>query len=217
MDKVKALLVEIIGRIYEAIKFSIGQSFSSARQEYRNELALTMLEYVDSTRPITAFRNQFKRATNDAFEIVFIAGWADGGGSGPITTEMRTWLNAQIGAQMSFIDGVFDELKALRKEDDQAKISAFVGARADGYAGALTGIYSYAKMQAAKKELGVWKVGPTEHCTTCLTLNNQVRTLRWFLENGYIPQQAGSQTLECGGWRCQCGIYDPVSGRRLVP
>ena len=207
----------LVAQLIDAIKFHIGQSLESARGEYRSELALTMLEYLNSNRPITAFRNQYRRATNDAFNISFIAGWADGGGSGPLPDNMRSWINAQIDAQMGYIEGVFVELKRLRKDGDRDQWGDFVGARADGYANALTGVYAYAKMQASKKGLGIWRVGPTEHCDTCLGLDKQVRSVNWFLENGYIPQQAGSPTLDCGGWRCQCGIYDVESGERIIP
>ena len=215
MDKLITALTKLIND--EAAKFSAGQSLESAMQEYRNELALTMLEYLESDRPITAFRNQYKRATNDAFNAAMYAGWGDGKGQGPIPDSLVSWTNGQIDSQMGYIDGVFDELKALRKEGDKTKWGDFVASRADGYSGSLTGIYARAKMEAGKLGMGVWRVGPTEHCTTCASLDGQVRTVRAFLDAGLIPQQKGSPTLECGGWNCQCTICDPETGKVLVP
>lgn len=221
MNEIKSLLDDLTAALwgeYMAMKFYAGQSLEDAMDEYRNELALVMLEYLDSTRPITAFRNQYKRATNDAFEIAFIAGWADGGASGEIPPDLRTWLNGQINSQLVYIDGVFEELKNLRAEGDRDAQSAFVGARADGYSGSLVGVYAYAKMNADKYKIGVWRVGATEtHCTTCGSLDGQVRTIQSFLDAGLIPQQKGSATLECGGWQCQCTIQDPVTGRVIIP
>ena len=51
-----------------------------------------------------------------------------------------------------------------------------------------------------------WRLGGTvEHCTTCSTLNGQVKTAKEWRESGYQPQ--GSM-LECKGFRCQCGLYE---------
>ena len=50
----------------------------------------------------------------------------------------------------------------------------------------------------------LWVYGDTDHCTTCETLNGKREKLSWFVLNGYIPRQPGSETLECGGYRCQC-------------
>jgi len=212
------LIRAIITELHEAAsKFSAGQSLESAMQEYRQELALSMLEYLESDRPITAFRNLYKRATNDAFNAALSAGWRDGKGQGQIPEHVVAWNNGQIDSQMGYIDGVFQELKALRKEGDKDKWGAYVAARADGYSGSLTGIYARAKMEAGKGKIGVWRVGPTDHCTTCAGLDNQVRTIKEFIERGLIPQQKGSPTLECGGWNCQCGIYDLTTGKRLIP
>jgi hypothetical protein len=222
MNEINELIRKIIDKIltaYMALKFSAGQTLESARQEYRSELALVMLEYTESDRPVTAFRNQFRRATNDAFNVVMEAGWADGKGEGTIPDDLQTWVNGEIDKQIGFIDGVFDELKELRKEGDQGDITNFVGARADSYAGTLDGIYAYAKMKGAKDGMGQWRVGPTkESCSTCPMLEGKgPQKLSWFLENNYIPQQNGSGTLECGGWNCLCTIEDPETGKVLVP
>ncbi len=217
IDDLLKAMIDKVWKAYMALKFSAGQSVESATSEYRNELALVMLEYLESDRPVTAFRNQFRRATNDAMNVAMEAGWADGKGSGEIPAELQNWVNTQIVTQVGYIDGVFGELKELRKKGEPEEYGAFVGSRADGYAGTLTGVYAYAKMKADKFGLGVWKVGPTEHCKTCLGLEGQVRKVAWFLERGFVPQQNGSPTLECGGWNCQCTIQDPETGKVLVP
>jgi hypothetical protein len=69
--------------------------------------------------------------------------------------------------------------------------------------------------------MATWRYGDTQHCHIqgntmgCYELNGLRRPLSYFIQHGYIPQQPGSQTLTCGGWYCQCGLYDD-SGKRLL-
>lgn len=53
---------------------------------------------------------------------------------------------------------------------------------------------------------GTWYVGDTEHCSTCLAQDGVTRPRSEWLAlaaRGIEPQGRG---LECGGWKCQCGI-----------
>ncbi len=44
---------------------------------------------------------------------------------------------------------------------------------------------------------------PTEHCDTCLGLNNTRHSARWYINRDYIPGKPGA-AMDCGGWNCQC-------------
>lgn len=60
-------------------------------------------------------------------------------------------------------------------------------------------------------EMVIWRLGATEeHCDTCAWLDGQRHRRRWFTKHGYIPRQPGSETLECGGWNCDCELV-PVT------
>lgn len=49
-----------------------------------------------------------------------------------------------------------------------------------------------------------WRLGATEeHCITCLLLDGQIHRYSTFKRYGLYP---GSSALECGGWRCDCGL-----------
>ncbi len=81
--------------------------------------------------------------------------------------------------------------------------------------------YSSAKQQsealACRNEKREWRVGRTEHCRTCLSLNGQVRRLS-FWNNNVLPRNAPNDRLICGGWRCQCILRKtskPISRGRL--
>ena len=200
-----------------AAKFQAGMSIGQIEAEYMITLEDLMVSYLDSARPITAFRNEFRRAANDAMILAVAAGWADGEGYGPIPDSLNTWVLGRIEQEVTFITGVFEELKQLRKEGDPEPMDSFVGARVAGYTASIGGVYNYAVMMAKKLSMGVWQLGRTErHCGTCAGLHGQVRTLRWFLDNGYIPRQPGNPNLECGGWHCDCSIVDPETGKQII-
>jgi hypothetical protein len=141
----------------------------------------------------------------------------DGGGEGPMPDSLTEYVNQQVDAQFTFIDDVFAKLKELRKSGTQDEQAAYIEGRADGYTASIQGIYSYAKIEAGGDRPGKWEYGDTDHCETCADLNGQIHPLSWFVDNGFIPQQTGSPTLACGGWRCQCRIVDPETGDQLVP
>ncbi len=49
-----------------------------------------------------------------------------------------------------------------------------------------------------------WRVGPTEHCVTCLALEGVSLTPSEWASLGLEPR---SPDLKCGGWNCKCGRY----------
>jgi hypothetical protein len=214
---IKTLTNSIINEAL-AIKFAEGDTQPQIEAEYTSSLFDIMELYTDSDQPITSFRNAFRRVMNDAFNTTAETGWTDGGASLPINDDLRSWLNSEIETEIAYIDDVFTELKELRKTGTPDEQTDFIQAKAEGYAGALIGIYDYAKMAAQPERDGEWREGDTiDKCDTCVGLDGQVHLLRWYLENGYIPQQRGSETLECGGWMCLCTIVDPKTGEQLVP
>lgn len=81
--------------------------------------------------------------------------------------------------------------------------------------------YSSAKQSsealACADEKRIWKIGRTEHCRTCLALNNQVRRLS-FWQNNVLPRNPRNERLICEGWRCQCTLRKtnkPITRGRL--
>lgn len=201
-------------------EFSPGQSLPDVQSEYQDKLYQAMADYLQSDRPITSFRNEFGRAVNDGFTFAFVAGWADAGASGPLTDAAQAWLNDRISQEVTFAAGLFADLKALRADDSiqmADKLSA-AQVHAEAYTNTLTGVYAQGKMMGQPERDGVWNYGDTvQHCETCASLHGQTHPLSWYIEHDYIPQQAGSATLECGGWKCQCTINDPKTGEQLIP
>ena len=199
-------------------EFSPGMSLDEIKSEYADTLYSAMTDYLDSGQPITSFRNAVRRAVNDGFTLAFYAGYADAGGSGEIPEDAISWLSGRIESEIEFTDGLFADLKALRadkesREDDKL---SWARARASGYTGTLTGVYAQGKTWGDENIEGEWVFGDTDHCDTCADLNGQKHPLKWYREEGYIPQEAGSVTLDCGGWKCQCRVLGP-DGEQLLP
>jgi hypothetical protein len=201
-------------------EFAPGQSLEEVQDEYRNErLFPAMQDYLSSTRPITAFRNDFRQAVNDAFTMAFIAGWADAGASGELSSDAQSWLSDRISQEITFSDTLFTQLKALRDDPEltyDEKIDA-AEAHADAYTQTLVGVYNMGKMMGEPEQDARWEFGDTDHCDTCSDLNGQTHPLSWFIDNGYIPQESGSETLDCHGYNCQCRIMSDKTGKQLIP
>lgn len=194
-------------------------SLEEVQAEYQERLYNSMADYLQSDRPITATRNEFRRTVNDGFTFAFVAGWADAGAS-KLTDEAQSWLDERIGTELLYADPLFDKLRDLRNDDEipmQDKLTA-AQAHAEAYTQTLVGVYAQGKMMGEPERDGKWELGATEeHCDTCSMLNGKTHPMSWYISNGYIPQQAGSTTLDCGGWRCDCSIRNPKTGEQIIP
>ena len=201
-----------------ALKFRPGQSLAQVEDEYATTLYEIMDDYANSERPITAFRNRYNRAVNDAFNVAVVAGWADGGATGRIPGELQDWTNERIDRESNFVADMFNDLREMRKTSTPDQLANFISDRAEGYTATLEGVYLQGKAYAMGERPGQWQYGATEeHCDTCRMLaDKSPQPLRWFRDNGYIPRQRGSSTLECGGWRCDCSVVDPETGEQLL-
>jgi len=200
-------------------EFNPGMGLEEIKGEYSSTLYSAMAGYLESEKSIVSFRNEVRRAVNDAFTLAYIAGWADAGASGELPLADRLWLNDRIEKEIGFADGLFAELKSIRADSgiSQDEKYNWCRARASGYTGTLDGIYAQGKMKGNPYKMGTWRLGGTkEHCDTCAMLDGQEHPVHWFIDNGYIPQERGSATLQCGGWHCECRIED-IDGNQIIP
>lgn len=129
---------------------------------------------------------------------------------------IEDWTRGQLDHVSDFAAAV------LAARGDETAQSAIEG-RAELWVEALRGLATRACMSADKNKMGTWKFDPRkEHCVahdgrvSCAWLNEKRHRLSWFLDNDYIPQEPGSETLGCGGWNCGCKIVDD-RGRQLLP
>lgn len=115
-----------------------------------------------------------------------------------------TAMDALTQAQVSYV-GEF--VKAIRAAKGDKDAEDAIRARVDIWTRSVAAAGQAGLASAKKNEMVTWKLGETEeHCSTCLRLNNQRHRRSWFDGKGYVPRQPGSETLECGGWKCDCSL-----------
>jgi hypothetical protein len=226
LDNADATLPASLLADLAAAKFRPGQSLAQIEVEYQNRLEQTMTEYSQSEAAITRFRNAFRRTVSDGFNSAALVGWVDGGGQGGLPEVLQLWVNARIDSEIAFSDDLFRQLRDMRKAGDQDAMATWIQARARGYTQALPSVNGYAVTIAEPNRPGKWEYGDTiDHCATdnakgtmgCSDLVGQTHPLSYWREKGLIPQQPGNRKITCGGWRCQCRIVDPETGKTLLP
>jgi len=129
---------------------------------------------------------------------------------GEATASDRMTIDEWIAAQTIFALGLAQAMADAKQAEGDAKIKADaeVERRLAMWAAALMVLRVQGLASAQADMMVTWKYGETEHCDTCLNLNGQQHRLSWFTDKGFIPREPGSATLKCGGYNCQCGLYD---------
>lgn len=177
---------------------------ASINKAYNDRIVKALIDYFEGGG-VAPSRNEFKRAMIQAFGDAFDLGYTNGGGELPIDDDSFAWLEARLNQEAGYIDMLFEQAKALRKEEEFDYFS-WVTMHTSNYVGTLSAIYNAGSMSAKRNQSGTWELGNTEkHCKTCLSLAGKTHRMSWYLARNYIPRQPGSN-LECGGWNCDCKI-----------
>lgn len=145
----------------------------------------------------------FYDAISQAWGIAAIQGYTDGGGDeADLEDADYTAIEEEIANQTQYAEGMWDDLPEVRKDDGDPF------PRVDMYTSSLRAWYTDWKLRGAESTPLTWEYGDTEHCDTCQRLNGQRHKASWYRDNGYIPRQPGSETLDCHGFNCQCRLID---------
>jgi hypothetical protein len=183
--------------------------------EYQDKLFVIMQDYLYSSDPITAYRNEFNRTINDGFTFAFLAGWADAGASA-LTDEAQGALNGLIDAEIQFADSLFTQLKTLRDDDEipmDDKMDA-AHAHAEGYAQSLANPYSVGEMMAQPEidltfdgEDGSSDSVCQKNNGRCVQLKGETHPASWWIDNDLVPAR-GNDNYDCGCWNCKHQLVD---------
>lgn len=178
----------------------------SINSQYSNEIVQALTTYFEGGN-VTSPRNAFRRAMVDAFGAAFDLGWVDGGQEIPPDADALEWFNARVEQEFGYIEGLFANVKQLRKEEG-FDFFAWITQRAEGYIKSVLGVYNAGKMFAQKNKMLTWHLGKTEnHCSTCASLDGKRHRASWYVARNYIPRQAGA-AMDCGGYNCDCRLED---------
>jgi hypothetical protein len=135
--------------------------------------------------------------------------WREGmrsNGLGPedMDDEMQGMLDEIITSEQDHLTNLSDLINQQRASD--AGMDA-INARVDTWAARYPDVVNRAKLASSPdNQRMIWVYGDTEHCDTCLMLNDKVLTAKEWRESGYQPQSPPNPKLDCGGWRCKCKL-----------
>jgi len=180
--------------------------YSAIRSVYYSEIYAAITGYLQSDDGIRSYKSRFKTAMRQAFSQAAETGWLDGGGELPLSDKANNYALSMVSAELGHIDILFENLKDLRKEE-QDTISDYASAaatqHAEGYCQTLDGLYSEIKVMAAGKSmLTLVGVDGRISCTTCRSLKGQRHQAAWWVRRGLVPRP-GNANYECGCYRCQ--------------
>lgn len=196
------------------------KSIGEVSREYRDLLENLVVAAANGTVSSGSLASQMREAIIDDGRAVYLEGMREGGSSDPEAdlddtdeTAIGEWQTGQAG----FINGFRDDALAVNDLSGDARTAArdVMLGRVDDWVNALEGLGRLGTANMKRNTYGTWKVGDTEHCGTCNSLNGKRKRLKWFIDNGYLPGEPGSETLDCHGYNCQCQIVDDEGTRIL--
>lgn len=164
-----------------------------------------------------ALRNRHKALIRDLAPQAYYDGMKAGGIDDPeaaLEPEDEATIKEWTAEQLTHVNDFADAVVSAAKQPD---LESGIIARVALWIGSMENLQSLGKASALKNMMVTWRMGATEqHCTSCKRLNGKRRRLSWFIKNGYIPRENASETLECGGWECLCGLFDD-KGKQVLP
>lgn len=213
------------------------ESFDRAFAAVRHEpLKATLARLDRAFDPIT--RKDIGE-TRQEFEDEFLIAIADAKDGAITTAQLGALLNSVIDTlgEQAFFDGLEDggvKDPAL-DEDDQATIARLTRQAKTYVADFVSKFDTYTDLQLDQRPRlwanqtlndfymagltsadanGVyeWRLGKTEqHCVDCLGNNGLRKRLKNWVKGDILPK---SQKLACGGWECDCGLFNIRGGAR---
>ena len=125
-------------------------------------------------------------------------------------------LQGRINEQFPHVNSLADDFNEQRREEG-GKLGDMFG-RLEQWVARYEQIRNEAKVMACKNRPLEWKLGPTEHCASCMKLRGQVRRASFWNERGILPRVPNANWLVCRGFNCQCALSltsKPISRGRF--
>lgn len=213
VKRIEAIIDPRLATLTEMAAAYKAGGYAGIRSDYRKIISGAIDDYLTSSDRATGYISTMRKAAVEHFTDAFHGGYADGGGDvNAIDPDADAWLTDRVNQEMGFIGELFTALKSLRDEFKAGEIKVAdlrdaAATRTDGYTASLDGVYNSGKMWGMKNKMLTWQYGDTEHCSTCLSLNDQRHRASWYIARDYIPRKPGA-AMECGGYRCQCTLID---------
>jgi hypothetical protein len=200
---------------------SATKSINEVTREYSNLLERLVVDAANGNTTAGSITRQMREAIIEQGRAVFLEGMREGGIKDPeaqLDEDDEKVISAWILSQARHLNDFADACVEVRKLTGDARTAArdVMLGRVELWVQSLDTLGRQGTASAKENAPGTWQLGDTEkHCKTCAKLDGQRHRLKGFTSRGYIPQQPGSDTLDCGGWNCDCQIVDD-DGKRLL-
>jgi HK97 family phage portal protein len=178
------------------------KAWSDTKQEFEDEILLTIDDARSGTLTQSAFEGLMKRLIRSLGEQAYLDGLSDGGVDGSdLGEEGRKEVDDLIVQQDGYAAALATQLYSAGISDAQfdRKPEMWVNKT-------LTPFYQAGLAAADANALFEWKYGDTEHCEDCLRLNGQRHRMKDWVREGWLPQSNGTKTLACQGYNCKCSL-----------
>ncbi len=219
------MLSQVAGQIASEVARQL-KSIATLVQGYVDDLTRDVQDVLDGSLAWSEAKRRHRTYIRDNAEPAYLEGLAEGGAEdAELTDTDRATIKVWIDTQLGYVAGLWADVSALFTDYYGGKISRteYVDRRRALYerigvwGDALRDLANQGKAAALADVMCTWEYGDTvEHCRTCEKLSGKRHRLSWFTSRGYIPREVGSETLECGGWRCQCRLVAD-DGKQVLP
>ncbi len=205
--------IDILTALADAIDLL---SIAEVTNTYRDRLTNFAYDAMNGRMDAVDMSRAMRALLRDLADDAYTEGMREGGIDKPeevLDSGDENAIKAWIDGQLSHVSD-FAKACAAVKAGENSRDDILT--RIDYWVDNLTALGSLGVASAKQNVMGTWVFGDTDHCPTCEMLNGKRRRLKWFVQNGYIPQERGSGVLDCKGFNCQCHIEDD-NGEWLMP
>lgn len=189
-----------------------GGSYLTTRFQFSNELGAIVADYLNGANA-RAMRNEAKRLMVERVADAAQRGFRDGSGDPlqALTGDDLQSLVSKQNEQLAFVDGLFDDLLDVRRQDP----IVFPNARLAQYTNSLDDIYNLFKLRGAANPTLVFSGSDgAASCATCARLQGRQMPAQWWMDNGLIPG-AANMNYRCKGFNCQHALFK-LDGTRFT-
>jgi len=180
------------------------EDYDVVRADYKNRLFDAMIGYVSSAGGSQKWANQIRKAIVDNFPGAFYSGYSEAGGE-DTENEDEAWLTRRVSEELSYVPGLFEELKAAR--DAETVTEPAIRDRVDNWAASLAGVYAEGKLRGDRNKMLTFEgEDGTKSCITCQKYKGKRHSAKWWLGRDLVRRP--NEGYECGRFdNCQHEFY----------
>jgi hypothetical protein len=199
----------------DALKIVKAAGYDGIRTVMHGAIFGSVFGYLETGGRVADFRERMATAVSKAYIETADLAYQEAGAELPLDDETAAWAREQLNAQLAYIDGLFEDLREVRRGEYDA--GTIANARADGYSRSLDSFFSEVKMRGSKNvTLEFTGSDGKENCATCKRLKGKRHKISYILDNDLVPYP-GNQSFECQCYNCEHFWFNPKTGEEFRP